>query len=122
MLLVVGFEAVQYLHRLFLARFEHVDSLEAAAQRLVLFERALVVLIGGRADTAQLARGQRRLQQIGRVHRAARSRAGADDRMDLVDEQDRRGLPCTALITALSRCSKSPRKRVPASNAPISSA
>ena len=32
---------------------------------------------------------QRRLQQVGRVERAARRRAGADDRVDLVDEQDR---------------------------------
>ena len=32
---------------------------------------------------------QRRLQQVGRVERAARRRARADDRVDLVDEQDR---------------------------------
>ncbi len=32
---------------------------------------------------------QRRLEQVGGVHRPARGRAGADDGVDLVDEQDR---------------------------------
>ena len=36
-----------------------------------------------------VAGGQRRLQQVGRIHRAARGGAGADHRVDLVDEQDR---------------------------------
>ena len=35
---------------------------------------------------------QRRLQQVGRVHRAAGGRAGADHGVDLVDEQDRVGV------------------------------
>ena len=35
------------------------------------------------------ARLQRRLQQVGRVHRAAGGGAGADHGVDLVDEQDR---------------------------------
>ena len=34
------------------------------------------------------ALGQSRLEQIGRIHRTARSRAGADHRMDLVDEEN----------------------------------
>ena len=36
-----------------------------------------------------LAVRQQRLDQVRRVHHAARGRAGADHRVDLVDEQDR---------------------------------
>ena len=33
--------------------------------------------------------GERRLQQVAGIHRPARRRAGADERVDLVDEEDR---------------------------------
>src|SRR6185312_15566796 len=42
-----------------------------------------------RADAADLARGEHRLDQVRRVHRAARRGTRADDRVDLVDEEDR---------------------------------
>ena len=71
------------------ARLVHVDLLEAAHQRAVLLEILAIFLVGGRADAAQRALRQRRLEQVGGVHRAARGRAGADDGVDLVDEQDR---------------------------------
>ena len=48
-----------------------------------------VLVVRRRADALQRAGGQRRLQQVGRVERAARRGAGADDRVDLVDEEDR---------------------------------
>jgi hypothetical protein len=44
--------------------------------------------VGGRADAAELARLERRLDQIGGVHRAVLGRACADHRVDLVDEED----------------------------------
>ena len=44
-----------------------------------------------RPDAAQPARGERGLEQVGRVHAAAARRAGADDRVDLVDEEDGAG-------------------------------
>ena len=47
-----------------------------------------VFLVGGRAHAADGARGQRRLEQVGRIHRAAGSGAGADHGVDLIDEQD----------------------------------
>ena len=40
-----------------------------------------------RADRVQLAAGEHRLEQVGGVHRAL-GRAGPDDRVELVDEQD----------------------------------
>ena len=73
-------------------RLVDVDLLEAADQRAVLLEVVAVFLVGGRADAAQLARLQRGLQQVRRVHRAARRGAGADDGVDLVDEEHRVGL------------------------------
>ena len=45
------------------------------------------LLVGGRADAADLAARQRRLEQVGRVHRPAAGRAGANHRVDLVNEQ-----------------------------------
>ena len=58
-------------------------------QRAVALDARLVLLVRGRADAAQLARGERRLEQVRRVHRAAAGRAGADDGVDLVDEEHR---------------------------------
>src|ERR1700678_4334236 len=88
MLLVVRLDAVENLHRLVLRRLDHVDSLEAARERLVLVERALVFLVGRRSDTAQIARRERRLEQVGRIHGPARRRSRANDCVNLVDEQN----------------------------------
>jgi hypothetical protein len=90
---------------------------------VVLLEDAAKFLIGGRADAAQLAVGEHRLDQVRGIHDAARGRAGADDRVDLVDEQDRaRLLLELSVMTPLRRFSKSPRYFVPAISAPMSSA
>ncbi len=66
----------------------HVDLLEPARQRAVLLEMLAVFLVGGRTHAAQLAARQSRFQQIRGIHRPARGCAGADHRMNLVDEQD----------------------------------
>ena len=63
------------------------DRLEAPLQRGVLFD-VLAILVERRgADAAQFAAGQGRLEQIGRVA-AAFGPAGADDRVQFVDEED----------------------------------
>ena len=72
-------------------RLDHVDLLEAAHQRAVLFEELAVFLVGRRADAADGARRKRRLQQVGGIHRPAGGGAGTDHRVDLVDEHDRAG-------------------------------
>ncbi len=87
-LLVVRLQAAQDLHAVFDVRLVDVDLLEAADQRAVLLEVVAELLVGGGADAAQVARRQRRLQQVRRIHRAAAGRAGADHGVDLVDEQD----------------------------------
>ncbi len=56
---------------------------------MVLLEDLAELVVGGRADALQLARGQRRLEQIGRIQRTARRGAGTDQGVDLVDEEDR---------------------------------
>ena len=62
-------------------------GLEAPLQRRVLLDVLAVLVQGGGADRAQLAAGQHRLQQVGGVDRAF-GRAGADDRVQLVEEED----------------------------------
>lgn len=91
-LLEIGLQPLQDLDRIRHRRLVDVDLLEAPHQRPVLLEILAVFLVGGRADAAQPARGERWLQQVRGVHRAARGRTGADHRVDLVDEHDRLGV------------------------------
>ena len=104
-------------------RLADVDRLEAALERGVLLDVLLVLVERGRADRAQLAAGEHRLEQVGGVDRALGG-AGADDRVQLVHEQDdlaaRR--PAISFRTAFRRSSNSPRYLEPASSAPMSSA
>ena len=85
--LVALLEAAQDGDRVLDGRLADVDRLEAALQRGVLLDVLLVLVERGRADGAQLAAGEHRLEQVGRVDRAL-GRAGADDRVQLVHEQD----------------------------------
>ena len=78
----------RFLHR----RLDHIDLLEAPRQGRVLLENTAVFGEGGRANALELARAQRRLEQVGRVQRTARSRTGTDQGVDFVDEQDAVGL------------------------------
>ena len=91
--LVIGLEirlqALHDLDRIRDRRLVDVDLLEAPDQRPVLLEILPVFLVGGRADAADRAAGQRRLEQVRGIHRAAGGGAGADHGVDLVDEHDR---------------------------------
>ena len=64
------------------------DRLEAPFERRVTLDVLAVLVEGGRADALQLAAGQRRLEDVRRVDRAL-SRARADKRVQLVDEEHR---------------------------------
>jgi hypothetical protein len=70
-LLEARLQALQDLDRLLDRRLDHVDLLEAPRERVVLLEDAAVLLVGGRADAAQLAVREHRLDQVRRVHHAA---------------------------------------------------
>ncbi len=63
------------------------DRLEAALERGVLLDVLAVLVERGGADAVQLAAREHRLQQVARVHRALGG-AGADDGVQLVDEED----------------------------------
>ncbi len=85
--LVALLQAAQDRDRALERRLADVDRLEAPLERRVLLDVLLVLVERGRADRAQLAARQHRLQQVGRVDRTL-GRAGADDRVQLVHEQD----------------------------------
>ena len=82
-------QALQDLDRIFHRRLVHVDLLEPAQQRAVLFEVIAEFLVSGRSDAADRAAGKRRLQQVRSVHRPAAGRASADHGVDFVDEENR---------------------------------
>ncbi len=70
------------------ARLADQHLLEAALQRRVLLDVLAVLVERGGADHPQLAAGEHRLDHVAGVHRALAGRAGADDRVQLVDERD----------------------------------
>ena len=53
---------------------------------------------GRRADEAQLAAGEHRLEHVAGVHRALAGGAGTDDRVQLVDEGDDLAVGCLDLV------------------------
>ena len=63
-----------------------MHRLEAALERGVLLDVLAVLVERRRADGAQLAAGEHRLEQVGGVDRALGG-ARADDRVQLVEEQ-----------------------------------
>ena len=89
---VVAFEprpdVLQDSARLVDGRFGDQHGAEAARQRLVFLDELLVLAQRGGADDAHLAPGEHALEDVGRVRRRAQRRAGADERVRLVDEQD----------------------------------
>ena len=80
-------QAAQDGNRVLDGRLAHVHLLESAFQRRILLHVLAVLVERGGADQAEFSARQHGLQHIAGVHRAF-GRAGADDRMDLVDERD----------------------------------
>ena len=64
------------------------DRLEAALEGGVALDVLAVLVERRRADALELAARERRLEDVGRVDRAL-GRAGPDERVQLVDEEDR---------------------------------
>ena len=86
-LLVALAQALEDLHGLLGGGLVDLDLLEAALQGGVALEVLAVLVERGRADRLQLAAGQGRLQDRGGVDRALGG-AGADEVVELVDEED----------------------------------
>ena len=85
--LVALLQPAQDRDRVLDRRLADVDRLEPPLERRVLFDVLAVLVERRRADRAQLAARQHRLQEIGGVNRALGG-AGSDDRVQLVHEQD----------------------------------
>ena len=87
MLLVLLLQAAQdgdgVLHR----RLGDEDRLEAPGERGILLDVLAVLVERGGADAVQFAARQRGFQQVAGIH-GAFGLAGADDGVQLVDEQD----------------------------------
>ena len=96
------------------------DRLEAALEGGVALDVLAVLVERGRADALQLAARQGGLEDVGGVD-GALGGAGADERVQLVDEQDAR-CPWSVIssMTFLRRSSNSPRYLVPATSEPMS--
>ena len=87
-LLVALADALEDLDRLLERRLLDHDRLEAPLERRVLLDVLAVLVERRRADALELAARQRRLEDVRGVDRAL-GRARADERVQLVDEQDR---------------------------------
>ena len=85
--LVALLEAAQDADRVLDGGLAHVDGLEAPLEGGVLLDVLLVLVERRGADAAQLAARERGLEHVRGVHRAL-GRARADDRVQLVDEED----------------------------------
>ena len=73
--------------RVFDRRLVHHHRLEPPFERGVLLDVLAILVERRRADRVQLAARKHRLEHVRRIHRSFR-RAGADHRVELVDEQD----------------------------------
>ena len=85
--LVALAHALEDPERLLLVRRRHRDGLEPAQERAVLLDVLAVLLERRRADAGDLAARQRGLEDVRGVERTL-GRARADQRVDLVDEDD----------------------------------
>ncbi len=85
--LVALLEAAEDRDRVGHRGLAHEHGLEAALERGVLLDVLAVLVERRRPDGAQLAAREHRLEQVAGRH-GALGRAGADDRVQLVDEED----------------------------------
>jgi len=86
--LVAVAEALEDLHRLVLRGRLHHDDLEPPVERRILLDVLAVLVERGGADALDLAPGEGRLEHVGGVDRPLGA-AGAHERVQFVDEQDR---------------------------------
>jgi len=85
--LILLLDATQNRDRLLDGGLADHDGLEPALERGILFDVLAVLVERGRADGMKLPARECRLEHVARIERSL-ARAGAHDRMQLVDEQD----------------------------------
>jgi hypothetical protein len=86
--LEIGFEALHDFDGVGNRRLVDVDFLEPAHKRAILFEILAVFLVGRRTDAPQQTLSECGFEQVRGIHGAARCRAGPNDRVDFVDEEN----------------------------------
>ncbi len=84
-LLVKGLDPVEDVDRLGQRRLIHEDRLEPPFQSSILLDVLPILVQRCRADALNLSASQRRLEDVRCIDRAF-CRAGADERVQLVDE------------------------------------
>ena len=84
---VFFFQAAKNRDRVFDIRLADEDDLEAAFERRIFLDVLAIFVQRGCADGAQFSAGERRLQHVRGVD-GAFGRAGADQRVQLVDEEN----------------------------------
>ncbi len=99
-LLVGGLEPVQDQDGILDRGLAHLDRLEAALERRVLLDRA-VLLERRRTHQVQIAAREAGLQDVPGIHRALTASAGAHHRVHLVDEEDHAALERGDLVDRL---------------------
>ena len=95
--LVALLEPTEDGDRILDGRLADEHRLEAALERGVLLDVLAILVERSRTDRAQLAASEHRLEQIGGVN-GALGGTGADDRVQLIDEQDNRALGVRDLL------------------------
>ena len=78
-LLVARTQSFQYAHGVVDRRFGNVNLLEAAHQRLLAGNVAVVFVVGGGADEAYLAAFEIRLEHVGGIERSVAARASSSN-------------------------------------------
>ena len=86
--LVFILETAEDLISLINGRFRNFNGLKAPGEGTVLVKVFPVFFIGRRADTAHLARGKRRFQDVGCIQRTAGYSSGPDNGVNLVDKEN----------------------------------
>ncbi len=84
--LVPGRAALQRARRLRRRRLADQDRGETALERRVALDVLAILVVGGRPDAGELSPGEGRFQLVGRVLRSLARRTGADQHVQLVDE------------------------------------
>ena len=84
--LIALLEAAQDRDRVLDARLADHDRLEATLEGRILLDVLAVLVERRRTDAAEFTAGQHRLQEVAGIHCTFR-RAGADDRVKLIDEE-----------------------------------
>mmetsp|Transcript_38335 Transcript_38335/g.78167 ORF Transcript_38335/g.78167 Transcript_38335/m.78167 type:complete len:228 (-) Transcript_38335:856-1539(-) len=85
--LIARFQSTQDRHGILRTGLINHNLLEATLQRLILLDVLAILVESGGTNAAELASGQGRFEEIGRIH-GSRGGTGTDDGVHLINKQD----------------------------------